>query len=120
MLARAVLTVIAHPATRPPQPADEHLIPLTLNEIRRLFAKLIIDTVHTVAHRLCLVPDGDADQTQAKTSHYRVLATVSLANWTRFGHARGMDEAFQLEHAPRWWRGLNGTPIGRRKCGMVP
>ncbi len=88
MLARAVLTVIAHPATRPPQPADEHLIPLTLNEIRRLFAKLIIDTVHTVAHQLAWSP------TATPTKHKPRPVTTNFAEMS-VGH-----QAFRL----RRWR----------------
>jgi hypothetical protein len=54
--------------TRPP-PNSPTLIPLSVNEIRRLLAKLVINAVHTIDHWL-----GWSDwrrQARAKTSHYR-------------------------------------------------
>jgi hypothetical protein len=70
MLAHAILTVIAarerdrHPAT------GQALIPLTLPEIRRLFARLIATTVHPVSHWLTWSYWRRRHQARAKTSHY--------------------------------------------------
>jgi SRSO17 transposase len=71
MLAHAILTVIAtrERARRPS--ADQKLIPLTVNEIRRLFAKLITNTVHTIDHWLAWSRWRRLHQARAKTSHYR-------------------------------------------------
>jgi SRSO17 transposase len=71
MLAHAILTVIAarerdrHPAT------GQALIPLTLPEIRRLFARLIATTVHPVSHWLTWSYWRRRHQARARTSHYR-------------------------------------------------
>jgi SRSO17 transposase len=70
MLAHALLTVIAaHERTR--SPTDPQLIPLTVNEIRRLFAKLITNTAHTISHVLAWSTWRRRHQARAKTSHYR-------------------------------------------------
>jgi hypothetical protein len=72
MLAPAILTVIAarerdhHTAE-----ADQALIPLTFNEIRRLFARLITNTAHTIDHWLHWSDWRRRHQTGAKTSHDR-------------------------------------------------
>ena len=71
MLAHAILTVIAARERVRRSSADRELIPLTLNEIRRLFAKLITNTVHTVSHWLAWSQWRRRHQTRAKTSHYR-------------------------------------------------
>jgi SRSO17 transposase len=52
MLAHAILTVIAMRERARPQPTDTHLIPLTVNEIRPLFAKLAATTARTITHWL--------------------------------------------------------------------
>jgi SRSO17 transposase len=71
MLAHAVLTVIAaHERHRHP-PGDQTLIPLTLNEIRRLFAKLITNTVHTINHWLAWSRWRRTHQARARTSHHK-------------------------------------------------
>jgi SRSO17 transposase len=70
MLAHAVLTVIAA-HERIDSTTDDHLIPLSLNEIRRLFAKLITNAVHTIGHRLAWSRWRRRHQKRAKTSHYR-------------------------------------------------
>jgi SRSO17 transposase len=70
MLAHAILTVIAarerdnHPA------AGQTLIPLTFNEIRRLFTRLITNTVHPISHWLAWSHWRRQHQARAKTSHY--------------------------------------------------
>jgi hypothetical protein len=70
MLAHAILTVIAardHART----PADPELIPLTVNEVRRMFAKLVANTMHTIRHWLAWSRWRRLHQAQAKTSPYR-------------------------------------------------
>src|SRR6266536_537477 len=71
MLAHAILTVIAarERARRPPDERD--LIPLTVNEIRRLFAKMIATTIRTITHWLAWSHWRRLHQARAKTSHYR-------------------------------------------------
>jgi SRSO17 transposase len=70
MLAHAVLTVIAA-RERTRHPPGRELIPLTVNEIRRLFAKLITNTVHTIDHWLAWSRWRRRHQARAETSHYR-------------------------------------------------
>jgi hypothetical protein len=50
MFAHAILTVIA--ARERSNHHDQSLIPLSLNEIRRLLAKLVLNAVHTLDHWL--------------------------------------------------------------------
>jgi SRSO17 transposase len=71
MLAHAILTVIAARERDRPRPADQSLIPLTVKEIRHLFAKLIANTVHTIGHWLTWSQWRRRHQARAKTSHYR-------------------------------------------------
>jgi SRSO17 transposase len=71
MLAHAILTVIATRERARPQTADTHLIPLTVNEIRRLFAKLAANTLHAIPHWLAWSRWRRLHQARAKTSHYR-------------------------------------------------
>ena len=68
LLAHAILAVIAAAEATRPQPAG--LIPLTLPEIRRLFA-IFAATVHTIAHRLAWSLWRRHHQANARTSHYR-------------------------------------------------
>jgi SRSO17 transposase len=71
MLAHALLAVIAaHERQRRPATADE-LIPLTVNEIRHLFAKLITNTVRTITYWLHWSAWRRRHQQRALTSHYR-------------------------------------------------
>jgi SRSO17 transposase len=70
MLAHAILTVIAAQERDRP-PTDQPLIPLTVTEIRHLFAKLIVNTVHTINHWLAWSRWRRRHQARAKTSHYR-------------------------------------------------
>jgi hypothetical protein len=72
MLAHAILTMIA--ARERPRRAGQinhTLIPMTFNEIRRLFARLITATVHTIDHWLHWSVWRRRHQARAKTSHYR-------------------------------------------------
>ncbi|WP_425545107.1 IS701 family transposase [Dactylosporangium roseum] len=69
MLAHAILTVIAARERR--QHTEHALIPLTLNEIRRLFAKLIANTIHPISHWLTWSQWRRRHQARARTSHYR-------------------------------------------------
>jgi SRSO17 transposase len=70
MLAHAILTVIATRERARPNPDNQKLIPLTVNEIRRLFAKLVA-TTHTITHWLAWSHWRRLHQARAKTSHYR-------------------------------------------------
>jgi SRSO17 transposase len=71
MLAHAIPTVIAARERARPQPTDAQLIPLTVNEIRHLFAKLVATTAHTIGHWLAWSRWRRLHQARAKTSHYR-------------------------------------------------
>jgi SRSO17 transposase len=71
MLAHAILTVIATRERAQRSPEDQKLIPLTVTEIRRLFAKLIANTAHTITHWLAWSRWRRLHQARAKTSHYR-------------------------------------------------
>ncbi|WP_411083268.1 IS701 family transposase [Streptomyces sp. cmx-18-6] len=74
MLAHAFLAVVR---------ADEHarhsaadgLIPLTCNEIQRLFTTLLVRPVHDAAHRLHWSAWRRRHQARAQASHYRRQAT---------------------------------------------
>jgi hypothetical protein len=70
MLAYAILAVIAaHERNRHDRKASD-LIPLSVNEIRHLFAKLITNTVRTIRYLLHRSLWRRRDQTRAGTSHY--------------------------------------------------
>jgi SRSO17 transposase len=73
MLAHAILTVIAAHERAHPPPDDkaDPLVPLSINEIRRLLARLVINTVHTVDHWLDWSTWRRRHQARAKTSHYK-------------------------------------------------
>jgi SRSO17 transposase len=69
MLAHALLSVIT--ATQPPPGPDSKLIPLTRNEIRRLFTNLLTQTAHTVRQILNWSQWRRRHQARARASHYR-------------------------------------------------
>ncbi|MFF7656751.1 IS701 family transposase [Streptomyces sp. NPDC007983] len=70
MLAHAFLAVVrADEHAR--HPAPDGLIPLTCNEIQRLFITLAVRPVHEVAHRLAWSAWRRHHQARARTSHYR-------------------------------------------------
>lgn len=70
MLAHAFLTVVrADEHARHPRP--EELIPLTCNEIQRLFITLVVRTVHCTAHRLDWSNWRRRHQARSQTSHYQ-------------------------------------------------
>jgi SRSO17 transposase len=71
MLAHALLAVIAAQERQHRPHADDELIPLTVNEIRHLFAKLITNTVHTISYWLHWSAWRRRHQQRALTSHYR-------------------------------------------------
>jgi SRSO17 transposase len=71
VLAHAVLTVIAAWERGRPRPEDQRLIPLTVKEIRHLFAKIITNTAHAISHWLAWSRWRRRHQARAKTSHYR-------------------------------------------------
>ncbi|MGZ2359948.1 IS701 family transposase [Streptomyces sp. 372A] len=70
MLAHAFLAVVrANEHVRHPVPHG--LIPLTCNEIQRLFTTLVVRPVHDVAHRLAWSAWRRRHQARAQASHYR-------------------------------------------------
>jgi SRSO17 transposase len=71
MLAHAILTVIAaHEHQRHPT-GEPGLIRLTVNEIRRLFAKLITNTTRPTSFHMAWSRWRRQHQARARTSHYR-------------------------------------------------
>ncbi|MDF2260060.1 IS701 family transposase [Streptomyces ferralitis] len=74
MLAHAFLAVVrADEHTR--QPAPDGLIPLTCNEIQRLFTALVARPVRDAVHRLGWSAWRRRHQARAQASHYRRQAT---------------------------------------------
>jgi SRSO17 transposase len=71
MLAHAILAVIAACERAQQRSEDQQLVSLSINEIRRLLAKLVINTVHTIDHWLNWSRWRRRHQARAKTSHYR-------------------------------------------------
>lgn len=70
MLAHAFLAVVrADEHAR--HPAPDGLIPLTCNEIQRLFTTLVVQPVHDAAHRLAWSAWRRRHQARAQASHYR-------------------------------------------------
>ncbi|MCK9921194.1 IS701 family transposase [Frankia sp. AgPm24] len=69
MLAHAFLTILA--ASERDQPAPPGLLPLTVNEVRRLFTTLTVRTTSTVAHVLHWSQWRRRHQAAARTSHCR-------------------------------------------------
>ncbi|WAU86576.1 IS701 family transposase [Streptomyces sp. Qhu-G9] len=70
MLAHAFLAVVrADEHVRHPTP--DGLIPLTCNEIQRLFTMLVVRPVHDVAHRLAWSAWRRRHQARARAGHYR-------------------------------------------------
>lgn len=70
MLAHAFLAVV-RAEERARHPAPEGLIPLTCNEIQRLFTTLVVRPVHDKAHRLAWSTWRRRHQARAQASHYR-------------------------------------------------
>jgi hypothetical protein len=74
MLAHAFLAVVrADEHAR--HPASDALIPLTCNEIQRLFIALIVQPVHDADHRIHWSDWRRRHQARSQTSHYRRQAT---------------------------------------------
>ncbi len=70
MLAHAFLAVVrADEHARRPGPAD--LVPLSCNEIQRLFITLVVQPLHDTAHRLGWSDWRRRHQERSRTSHYR-------------------------------------------------
>ncbi len=69
MLAHAFLTVVA--ARERDRPPPEGLLPLTVNETRRLFTALVARAAHPVAHVRHWSDWRRRHQAHAKTCHYR-------------------------------------------------
>ncbi|MDH6221801.1 SRSO17 transposase [Streptomyces pseudovenezuelae] len=75
MLAHAFLAVVrADEHARRPGPAG--LIPLSCNEIQRLFITLVVQPVHDAAHRLGWSDWRRRHQARARTSHYQRQAAA--------------------------------------------
>ncbi|MFF3339683.1 IS701 family transposase [Streptomyces flavidovirens] len=75
MLAHAFLAVVrADEHARHPGPTD--LIPLTCNEIQRLFITLVVQPVHHTAHRLGWSDWRRRHQARAQFGHYRRQAAT--------------------------------------------
>jgi hypothetical protein len=70
MLAHAFLVVVAL-AERIRQPALSELIPMTCNELQRLFAALLAQPVDDRGHRLRWSVWRRRHQARARTCHYR-------------------------------------------------
>jgi SRSO17 transposase len=75
MLAHALLSVIAAHERDKRSASDTELIPLTVNEIRHLFAKMITNTVRTISYWLHWSNWRRRHQARARTSHYRRRGT---------------------------------------------
>jgi len=69
MLACAFLAITA--AGQAPAPSPQQQIPLTRNEIARLFAALIIEIARHARHRLRWSAWRRRHQHRARTSHYQ-------------------------------------------------
>lgn len=86
MLAHAFLAVVrADEHAR--HPAPDGLIPLTCNEIQRLFITLVVQPLHNAAHRLGWSDWRRRHQKRSRTSHYRRQAA-----------SRHEDHDLQLEY----------------------
>ncbi|MFE7331974.1 hypothetical protein ACFU8W_45280 [Streptomyces sp. NPDC057565] len=73
MLAHAFLAIVrADEHARRPGPTD--LVPLSCNEIQRLFITLVVHPVHDAAHRLGWSDWRRRHQARSRTSHYRQQA----------------------------------------------
>lgn len=70
MLAHALLAVIAAHEHEQRDQTDSRLIPLSVNEIRHLFAKLVIKPIQTMSHWLHWSTWRRQHQARARTSHY--------------------------------------------------
>ncbi|MFF3879275.1 hypothetical protein ACFYYV_49185, partial [Streptomyces sp. NPDC001978] len=76
MLAHAFLAVIrAEEHARPGTPKD--LVPLSCNEVQRLFITLAVQPFHDPAHRLGWSDWRRRHQARARTSHYRRQAATA-------------------------------------------
>jgi hypothetical protein len=72
MHAHAILTVIAaRERDTVPVTSGQPLISLTFDEVRRLFATLIANTIHPISHWLAWSIWRRRHQATARTSHYR-------------------------------------------------
>ena len=69
MLAHAFLAVVR--ADEHTRPAPDGLIPLTCNEIQRLFITLVVQPVHDAAHRLGWSVWRRRHQARSQASHYQ-------------------------------------------------
>ncbi|MCD9900880.1 IS701 family transposase [Streptomyces sp. MT29] len=75
MLAHALLAVVrADEHDRAADPAD--LIPLSCNEVQRLFIAIVVQSVHNTAHRLAWSNWRRRHQARSQASHYRRQAAT--------------------------------------------
>jgi len=77
VLAHAILTAIAVAAHATHYPAED-LIPLTVNEIRHLFAKLVLTPARTVTYWLTWSDWRRRHQARAKLSHHRRRQAIDM------------------------------------------
>jgi fumarate reductase subunit D len=75
MLAQAFLVVV-RANERISNPAPDGLVPLSRNEIQRLFIVLVVRPVHHAAHRLGWSDWRRRHQARSRISHYRRQATT--------------------------------------------
>ncbi|MBK3574964.1 IS701 family transposase [Streptomyces sp. MBT65] len=75
MLAHAFLAVV-RADERARNPAPDTLVPLSCNEIQRLFITLVVQPRHDIAHRLRWSDWRRRHQQRSRTSHYRRQAAV--------------------------------------------
>jgi SRSO17 transposase len=72
MLAHAFLAVVR--ADEHTRPAPDGLVPLSCNEIQRLFLTLVVQPIRDAAHRLAWSDWRRRHQARSRTSHYRQQA----------------------------------------------
>ena len=70
MLAHAFLAVV-RADEHASNPAPDGLVPLSCNEIQRLFITVVVRPVHRAAHRLGWSDWRRRHQARSRTSHYR-------------------------------------------------
>jgi hypothetical protein len=81
MLAHAILTVIAAHERERHRAGEAGLIPLTVNEIRHLFAKLITNATRPTCFHLAWSRWRRRHQARARASHYRARTDAEHHPW---------------------------------------
>lgn len=122
MLAHAFLAVVradehAH------RPAPDDLIPLSCNEICRLFIALVVRPVRDAVHRLAWSDWRRRHRARSRTSHHR--RQVASQTWRSrstagvLGSVRQQDSGFCSRSAgmsPVWEAGWSASPEGGVEC----